>query len=438
MVCRNASSQACGPYAIPHFKIDGYCVYTNKPIAGAFRGFGAAQAAWAYESHLDIIAAKLGLDPLEIRLRNGVEEGTLSQTGQVLHGVGLKECLRRTAEALHWDNKERGGDRGKGIACIHRGTASPSASSAFVKVGEDGSVEVLTSTTEIGQGSYTALAQIVAEELGAEMNKVTVSKADTAYTPFDQSTTSSRSTFHMGNAVKLAAADAKRKLFEIASQMLEIPPKELEAREGRIYLRSQPEIGVRFSQAMVGRYGYRGGPILGVGEYEVKDVPVDSETGQGTYPSAFWMYAAQGAEVEVDRETGMVKVKRLVAAHDMGKAINPAACEQQIEGALLTGVGCALFEEMVLEKGRVLNSSFLDYRLATASQVPKMESILVETSHREGPFGAKGLGEPALAPTAAAIANAIYDAVGVRIKDLPITPDKILKALKEGAQVGSR
>lgn len=434
LVCRNGSYPSGSPYQIPHLKIDGYCVYTNKPIGGAFRGFGAPQAAWAYESQMDIIAEKLGLDPLEIRLRNGFEEGSISMTGQVLQSVGLKECLRRVAAALAWDKASTAEGYGKGIACIHRDTVSPAGSTAFIKVGEDGSVEILTSTVELGQGSDTVLAQIVAEELAVPLSVISVSKADTDYTPYDRSTTASRSTFHMGNAVRAAAKDAKRKLLEIASNMLEIPPEELELRDGRVFAKGNPEVSVSLSQAIASRWGKREGTVIGAGEYLTKEgTPLHPETGQGSNPSVFWMYAAQGAEVKVDHETGKVDVLRLVAAHDVGKAINPLLCEQQIEGSLVMGLGGALLEEMVLENGKTQNSSFLDYKIPTASDVPEMQAIIVEVPHRGGPFGAKGLGEPALAPTAAAIGNALYNAIGVRIRDLPITPEKLLKALREKA-----
>jgi carbon-monoxide dehydrogenase large subunit len=310
---------------------------------------------------------------------------------------------------------------------------TPSSSSAFVKLNEDGTVEVLSSTVDMGQGSNTVLAQIVAEELGVNLKSVKVNSPDTDVTPFDHGTSSSRSTFHMGNAVKQAATDAKKQLLEAAADELEANPEDLEARDGFIFVKGSPAKNIPITNvAMGGSYLGKGRPIIGRGTFNVPDATVlDPETGQGANPAVFWMYGAQAAEVEVDQETGKVKILKVASAHDLGKAINPAACEQQIEGAIATGVSTTLMEEVKLERGKTLNPNFVDYKIANSLDMPEMVPILVESNHERGPYGAKGLGEPALAATAPAIANAIYDAVGVRIKDLPITPDKVLKALKE-------
>jgi CO/xanthine dehydrogenase Mo-binding subunit len=431
-ITRNAGFSCNGPYKIPNIWVDSYCVYTNKTIAGALRGFGIPQIMWAIDSQMDMLAKGIGMDPVEFRLRNALEEGSISATGQILHSVGIKECIRKAAEAIEW-GKRGGKNRGKGIGVMHKMTMTPSSSSAFVKLNDDGTVEVLSSTVEMGQGSNTVLAQIVAEELGLNVKDVKVVSPDTDVTPFDHGTSSSRSTFHMGNAVKGAAADAKKQLFDIAATELEANPEDLEVKNGFIFVRGSPERGISVSKvAMGGSYLGRGKPIMGRGTFNVPDATIlDRETGQGANPAIFWMYAAQAAEVEVDRETGKVAVLRIASAHDIGRAINPAACEQQIEGALATGIGTTLMEEIKLDGGKTLNPNFVDYKMPTSLDMPEMIPILVEAPHERGPYGAKGLGEPALAPTAPAIANAIYDAVGVRIKDLPITPDKVMRALKE-------
>ncbi len=441
-VCRNAGFSATGPYQVPNARIDSYCVYTNKPVGGAFRGFGIPQMTWAIESHLDVMAEKLGLDPVALRLKNAVEEGSLSATGQVLHSVGLKETLRQAAEKIGW-GESSGPYRGKGIACMHKSTVTPSSSSAFVKLNEDASVTILCSAVEMGQGSSTILAQIAAEELGIPVEKVAVVRPDTDVTPYDMASVSSRSTFFAGNAVRRAADDAREQLLQIASEILEANPKDLVVDLGKVMVRGVPERAIPISDLPLGEAFYvgvkggrgRGRPVLGRGSFTVEDAtPLDRETGQGKNPSVFWMYATQAAEVEVEPRSGRVKILRISSAHDVGKSIHPISIEGQIQGALVMGVGTALFEEMELEDGKVKNSNFAAYKLPSALDAPEMIPIIVEEPHSQGPFGAKGLGEPALAPTAAAIANAIYAAVGVRVKDLPITPEKILEGLrrKEG------
>lgn len=437
-VCRNAGFSAAGPYQVPNVRIDSYCVYTNHPIGGAFRGFGIPQVSWAIESHLDVMAEKLGLDPVDVRLKNAVEEGSLSVTGQVLHSVGLKETLRQAAEKIGW-RKASGPYRGKGIACMHKSTVTPSSSAAFVKLNEDASVTLLCSAVEMGQGSSTILAQIASEELGIPVEKISMVRPDTDVTPYDMASVSSRSTFFVGNAVRRAAADAREQLLQIAAEILEANPQDLLIEAGKVMVRGVPEKAIPIAELPLGEAFYvgakgrgRGRPVLGRGSFTVEDAtPLDRETGQGKNPSAFWMYATQAAEVEVDPRSGRVKVLRISSAHDVGKSIHPVAIEGQIQGALVMGVGTALFEEMELEKGRVKNPSFAEYKLPSALDAPEMIPIIVEELHAQGPYGAKGLGEPALAPTAAAIANAIYAAVGVRVKDLPITPEKILEGLRK-------
>ena len=431
VVSRSSGMAITGPYRVPNIQSDSISVYTNKPIAGAFRGFGVPQLSWAMDSTMDILAEGIGMDPVEFRLKNALEEGDISATGQVLHSVGIKECIRKAADAIEWPQKP-GEYRGKGIGTLYKMTQTPSSSSAFVKMSEDGSVEVLCSTVDIGQGSNTVFAQIAAEELGVEVKSVQVVSPDTNMTPFDHGTASSRSTFHMGNAVKLAAADAKKQLFEVAAGFFEVRPEDLESRGGRIFVKGSKGPGTPISGIPMGITYGKGKPIIGRGTFSVPDAtPLDQETGQGAYPSIFWLYGAQCAEVEVDPETGKVEILRITAAHDLGRVINPLNCEQQVEGAVVTGTGIALLEELVLQNGTPVNRNFRDYRIPTAMDAPEVTSIFVEANHKDGPFGAKGVGEPALAPTAPAIGNAIYNAVGVRIKDLPITPEKILKALKE-------
>lgn len=427
-VCQQASTGAAGPYNIPNVKVVGHCVYTNKPIAGAYRGYGYTQAGWAHESQMDIIAAKLGMNPVEFRLKNAVREGDISPTGQqILHSVGLKECIQKAASGVNWD-APRKQFRGIGFACGYKNTKTPSGSSAVVKVSQDGSVELLTSTVEIGQGAKTILAQMVAEEMGVPVDMITVSTPDTDITPYDASTTSSRSTFHMGNAVKNAANDARNQIFKIAAPVLGVPVSELGLAAGDVYALKNKKN--RISHVDVLKNQCRAGiDIIGRGSYHPEDEGVCA--GPWSSPSIFWMYGAHLVELDVDVETGQVRIIKIVGAHDVGKAINPVACEGQIDGGIIHGMGPAIMEELLIgEKGEVRNPSFLDYKLPTALDIPDIEAVIVEENCHEGPWGAKGIGEMTTVPIAPAIANAIYDAVGVRIKELPITPEKLLKAIK--------
>lgn len=432
-VSRNAGFAAGGPYVIPNVWVDSYCVYTNNPVSGAFRGFGVPEVTWAGESQLDTVARRLGMDPLQLRLRNAVEEGSESVLGEVLHSVGVKACLQQAADAVGWGTA-KAPNRGRGVACMHKSTGTPTSSAAFVKVNEDGTVSLLSSAVEMGQGAATVLAQIVAEELGVKPEHIRVVMPDTDVTPYERSTTSSRTTFHAGNALIAAARDARAQILEVAADVLEAHPGDLELRDERVWVKGVPDRSVPLAKLWrAGMYSRGQYPILGRGTYSTSGIydPLDPQTGRSKRSTAFWMYAAQAAEVEVDLETGKVTVLRLTAAHDMGKAINPQTCEQQIEGALVMGLGQALFEQLVLDQGRPVNPSFIEYKIPCTLDIPQLEAILVEAEHSEGPFGAKGLGEPGLAPTAAAIGNAILDAIGVRMRDLPITAEKVLRALRE-------
>jgi carbon-monoxide dehydrogenase large subunit len=439
-VCRNSGHTGAGPYRIPRVRIDGYTVYTNKNISVPFRGYGTQELCWAYETHMDEIAAEMGWDPLEFRLKNALRPGDLTATGQEVDSPGLVKCLEQIQVAMGWSRCEErsrrepsgnGRLRGKGVACIHKASSLPSTSSAVVLVNEDGTVTLLASTVEQGQGSETILAQIVAEELAIKIEKVLIASPDTTYTPFDTSTTSSRSTYHMGNAIRLACADAKRQMLQAGSELLRARIEDVELAEGVIRVKGAPEKSIALKDVVPKYFGYRGGAIVGRGIYRPTGVSADKETGQTPKISPFWMYGTQAAEVEVDPQTGKVEVLRLVALHDVGRAINPTTCLQQIEGGVLMGASGALVEEVVLnKKGATVNPNLHDYKVYTAVDVPNVEVGLIETEQSEGPYGAKGIGEPTLAATAPAIGNAIFAACGVRVRELPITPEKMLFALK--------
>ena len=434
-VLKKATEGSLGPYKISNAKVEGYCVYTNKSVAAGLRGYGIPQVCWAYESQMDIIAKKLDIDPVEIRLKNIVTEGYITPTEkQKAHAVGLGKCLIKVKEDL--SQKEEGEitgnrKRGIGIACGYKTAKTPSGANAFLKLNSDAGADIFVSSIEMGQGVNTILAQIVAEELTIPFDNIKVSPADTDTTPFFPATTASRTTFFIGNAVKEAAQYIKEQIIKIAKDILKVDKEDLALDKGLFFVKGDPEKKVKITEIM--EKTYPGGiSMLGRGtyyHYKQGDSPSHIKLKMPT--SQVWMYGAQGVEVEVDTETGSVKVLKVIAAHDVGKAINPTSCEGQIEGGVLHGISGAMYEEILFNQtGEMMNTSLLDYKVPSALDAPEINTILVEEAHREGPYGSKGIGEMVLIPTAPAIANAVYDAVGVRIKDLPITPDKILRALK--------
>lgn len=328
--------------------------------------------------------------------------------------------------------------RGTGIATMFYPigfTSYPNPGAAFVKVNQDGSAILYIGTADIGQGSTTVMAQIAAEELGIEFKKVTVVAADTKLTPFDLGTVASRVTYIVGNAVQIAAAAAKKILFEVAAEDLNVNPSGLDSKDGVIFVKGFPERNIDLAFVANKAYMGKGRPPIGAGSWNPVTTMLDPETGHGK-PYGTYVFATQIAEVEVDTETGEVDVLKVTAVHDCGTAINPLLIEGQIEGSVAMGIGYGLMEEMVVKDGKVVNPQFTDYVVPTALDVPEIITGIVERPEPTGPFGAKGIGEPALLPTAPCIVNAIQDAVGIRIRNLPATPEKILKAIKEKEKEG--
>lgn len=437
LVSRNGSLSGNGPYRIPNVWIDSYSVYTNNPLCGSFRGFGLPQYTWAHESQMDMIAHRMGLDPVAFRMKNLFDPGDATPTGEILNtSVGVKETLRQAAEASHYHSARIASDkpntvRALGVATMQKLTNTPSTSTAIIKMQHDGSINLLCSSRELGQGINTAIRQIVAETLGVDIELIRISPPDTNYTPYDQSTSGSRSVFHMGNAMISAARDLTTKLCKMAALQLDCAAEGVVYRDGLVWKRGT-NISKTPREIIEGHFGARGASVQGDGYYTPRDFqPLDKETGQSSKASAFWMYATQVADVEVDLETGKIRVRKIFAAHDAGTIINPDGARGQLEGAIAQGVGATLMEEMVVVDGTVTNPSFSEYKIPTTLDVPEVESIFVETYNENGPFGAKGIGEPALAATPSAIANAIYNATGARVTSLPITPEKVLKALRE-------
>ena len=419
------ATYAVGPYRIPNIKIDAYSVYTNKINCGYLRAPGVIQANFASESQLDIIAAKTGIDPLEIRLKNALDEGDLSATGQKLHSVGLKKTLQEVARLSNWDKKIEGEYQGRGISCVQYEILGL-ASGALVKVNEDGTIGLLIGAVDIGQGSSTVLAQIAAEELGLNLEDVSIVSGDTDTTPFDAGTYGDRITYNAGNAVKIAAAEIKRQLFFLASQMLEADEKDLEIKNKMISVKGSQKT-ISFAELAMASYFYQGGVLLGKGSFFPENPPYQTDTVEGhSFPSApAHTFASQVVDISVNPKNGKIKVLKIYTASDVGFAINPKAVEGQIEGGIVMGIGFALGEEMVEENGRIVNPNLSDYRLPLPTEIPDIEMVLIEEKTKEGPLGAKGAGNPPLALPSSAIANALYDAQGIMIKDLPLTAEKV-------------
>jgi CO/xanthine dehydrogenase Mo-binding subunit len=438
---KNACIIAGGPYNIPHRDYRTYAVYTNLPPAGPYRGVGASHVCWAYESEMDELARRLGMDSVEVRLNNLLKENDRFITGEPMISVGISDCLTQAADAIGWQNgKEQQSKstlpsiRGKGLAVAIKSTSTPSTSAASVRLNSDGSAILLTSSAEIGQGAQTSLAQIVGDVLGLPLERVSVTFPDTDVTPYDKSTSSSRTTFHMGRAAQIAARQLRDQLLQAGAKALEARVEDLEFKDQRLQVKGVPEKSLTFPQLFRAIFGEPSGSLFGNHTLRTEG-GVDAKTGQGK-GSSFWFYSAAGAEVEIDIDTGKVRVLRVTTAVDVGNAIHPLQCDLQNEGSALSGLGSALFEEMRFDNGQPINGTFLDYLLPSMLDHPgEFESVLVETPHPDGPFGAKGMGEAALPPIAPAIGNAIANALnGIRIRDLPIKPDKIVAALKTAKQ----
>jgi CO/xanthine dehydrogenase Mo-binding subunit len=425
------SLMARGPYRVPNLRIEGTCVYTNKVKTGAFRGFGNPQTGFASESVMDMAAREIGMDPLEFRLKNALNPGDTSLGGQVLQSVGIQECLHKAAASIGWKESKGGKNRGRGIAAINHISGLLTVS-AFVRINEDGTVSIQVGTMDIGQGSDTVLCQICAEELGVPMEEISILTGDTDGTPYTWATSASRVTYTGGNAVKRAAEDAKNQLLDLAAHQMGADRETLQIKDKKVFVKDNPDRALTFQQLGAISCWVKGGPIIGKESFMVEEPAFDRRGFQG-FPfgtMTAYIFAAQAAEVEVDIETGHVRVLRGTAAHDVGHAVNPQNVEGQIEGGYVQGLGYALTEETVFDGGKVINPSFADYKIPPAPDVPPLESIIVEAYDETGPFGAKGVGEPGLVGVAPAVANAISDAIGVRITDLPITPEKILRAIK--------
>jgi CO/xanthine dehydrogenase Mo-binding subunit len=416
-VTQKSGFTAPGPYDIDNVLIDSYALYTNRPPAGALRGFGIPQLVWAYESHMDMMARELGLDPIEFRRKNLLREGRPQATGTVLRDAALDKVLERLAVLMDWDKPfERGSGsvrRGRGIAIGFKACVSPTTSLALVTVAADGSCTVYCGTSDMGQGSDTGMAQIAGEVLRMAAESIRVVHSDTDVTPYDMATLGSRSLFHMGNAVKLAAEEAKKKLEEMRSE-LQLPP--------------DAEIRDIFKK----KYGMQAGTVVGTGSF-VPTYKSPDANGLTDNATPFWMVGGTGVEVEVDTETGRVRVSRMVNVGDVGTPINPRIVETQISGASIMQLGFTLLEKMQFDgNGQLRNASLAEYRIPGFLDLPgSITSEVVVAEQKTGPFGGKGVGETGTFGVSPAIANAVHDAVGVRITELPLTPEAVYMAMQK-------
>ncbi|MBF0523902.1 MAG: xanthine dehydrogenase family protein molybdopterin-binding subunit [Deltaproteobacteria bacterium] len=433
-------------YRVPNISYTAKSVYTNNIYSQAMRGYGNPQATFALECNLDQLAEQAGIDPLDFRMRNVNQPGEITPQNFKITTCGLKECLEKVADGLDWTHSQgRGQGRGVGIASlIHVGGGARVYKSdghgMIMKLDDFGKISVITGAVEIGQGSETVLAQVTAEVLGLRTEDVNVIKGDTDICPWDVGTHASRQTFVSCNAAINTAAKIKQQILELASRHLGAAPNELDIKNRMIFVTSDPDNPERQMELdkllRKVHYSRQGRMIMAEYFYDPPNEMLDREF-KGNL-SCCYAYGATGVEVEVDKETGQVKILQYYAAHDVGRALNPMLLEGQIYGAAVMGTGYALSEQLIVKNGRVMNDNFLDYKMLTAMDYIPVKPIIVEPVDSVGPFGAKGVGEPGCVPSAPAIANAIYDAVGVRIKDLPITNEKILTALKAKADKGEK
>jgi 4-hydroxybenzoyl-CoA reductase subunit alpha len=438
------------PYRLKNVKYDGIRVYTNKPICGAMRGHGGPQIYFAVESQLDMIAEDLGIDPIELRIKNGLKSGEVTPNGWEITTSGFEECIRSSIVSSDWykiREETYRDNRGIGIGChgFITGTRAPlhfgvpdTYSSAILRLNLDGSITLFTGAADIGQGSNTVLAQIAAEELGVLVKDIKILSGDSEFGAIDQGSFSSRVTLMSGHAVKSAANEAKNVLFNAVAEEIEANVYDLIAKDGRIYVKGSPDKGLSFKDAIFIAKKKRGGDaIITRGIYnpdnDPLNLPVNYLTGKGNLSQAY-SFGAHIAEIGIDKETGKIRVKKMVAAQDIGFPINPMASEGQIEGSVHMGIGYALTERIFMDGGTTLTTSLLQYKIPTSLEMPSVKSLFISSNDPKGVFGAKECSEGTLCSTPPAIANAIYNAVGVRIKEIPITPEKILKALERKNQ----
>ena len=411
-----------GPYRYPNLKINSYCVYTNTVSAASFRSIGGPQTAWATESQMDIIAQKLEMDPVQLRLKNLVKKGEEIRPQYRPLDADLAKGLKLVTDKLGWDGAVSKDGRGRGVGFGTTDPGAPLASTSTVHVLADGSVVLLCGTVELGQGAKTVMSQIVAEELSVPLESVTIRPIDTAFTPFDRSTGSSRSTTVMGKAVELAGGDARGQIVELAAEHFECPEEAVTLKDGEASAGGKK---ISYGALIHKHFAMQGGELVGRGYAHSGMAPTPANP-------LFWEIGIGAAEVSVDRETGQVRVEKYVTAADAGKALHPLQCEGQDEGSAMMGFGHTFYESYQFDGGQIINSTLVDYKVPSFDDVPhEFQSLLIEDRNGPGPYGAKGLGEGGIIPVAPAVANAIAWSTGARIKSLPLTPERVWRALRE-------
>ncbi|MCZ6547093.1 MAG: xanthine dehydrogenase family protein molybdopterin-binding subunit [Deltaproteobacteria bacterium] len=417
-VAIRAATRVLGPYRIPHIRTDAYAVYTNAGSAGSFRAIGAPQTIFAGESQMDIIASSLGIDPAELRLKNLLKKGEELMSKLRAIDADIASTLKKLVSASQWKKRSRKKNAAVGLAIGATNAGGMPISVAMVRLLADGVVTVLAGSTEMGQGVRTVLSQIVAEELSLSLDSIRVGGADTTVTPYDSSTGSSRSTTLMGLAVQAAARDLKKQLIKIGARVFGVRRSQVRVEDGGLCC---GESKLTYREALERRFGGPGGELIGRGD-------VGAEI-TGSLP-VFWEIGMGSAELDVDRETGEISIRRYVSAADVGMAIHPAQCVGQEEGAAMMGIGHTMFEQMVYEGGQLVNPNLVDYRVPGFSDLPReFHSLLVENRDGPGPYGVRGMGEGGLVSVAPTIANALARGTGVRIFDLPLTPERVWRAL---------
>jgi carbon-monoxide dehydrogenase large subunit len=448
-ITRASGYSSSGPYEVPNVKTDSCCVYTNHPVGGPMRGFGMPEMHAGLEQCIDELAQQIGMDAVEFRRINCLKTGSTLVTGSKMHATGLPQCIEKTAEAIGWGHKAPPSApnkrRGKGLALMWKAPAMPpnAGSSAWVELAEDGTLTVGVGGQDIGQGVFTVAAQMAAAALGVPYESVRVATpVDTRYSPYEWQTVASRLTWSLGNAVINAARDARRQILNTVAEAWEESPDDLNIVNGVVIsYKSEKEIPLKnlviYGLPKPGDQGWRGGPVVGRGNFMPTYVTgLDPETGQGERAVVHYTTGAQAVELEVDLDTGRIEIIKGVSTFDVGKAINPELVKAQMEGGFVQGMSSALFESLQLKGGVVQNPSFVDYRIATSADAPKdLQAYIVEVAQDDGPWGARGIGEHSMVPTIPAIANAIYDAVGVRLDGPPFTAEKVYLAMLDAGIV---
>ena len=443
-VVNAAGLSATGPYRIANVKIDSVCVYTNLPPGGPYRGFGYSEFVFGLESHMNEVAKKLGIDAVALRRKNAICPGDTLAYGAAMNPSGLIEAIDRVAAEIEWAKKITSQDPdkviGKGFALFWKAPAMPpnAASTVFLKFNEDGSLNILASAMEIGQGFQTVMAQIAAEILTVPPAKIRVETPDTDRNPYEWQTVASHITWSCGRAVERAAIDAREQIFDLVARALGKERDGLYLEDEQVRSKNEPGWALPLKNFVIAGIEqkdgtYRGGPIVGRGMFmpEFTSALGDPETAQGGHPNVHYTVGASGIIIEIDRQTGKIKIPKVVLAVDVGQALNPDLLKGQVTGGLLQGIATVLYEDMRFdEKGKMLNANFSDYKIPTAMDIPDdIVPIFIEVAQPDGPFGARGMGEHTMIPAAPIIANAVEDALGIRIRSLPITAEKIIHFL---------